>query len=74
MCSDYPKVVGCTALSIVVLQAKSQGCSIFLSRDIFFSVNQVLNQLEMGVLSILGVVPQECKVFNHDLKQKVWKM
>lgn len=24
----------------------------------------------MGVVSILGVVPQECKVFDHDAKHK----
>ena len=45
-------------------------CRIFLSCDIFFSVNLVLNQLEMGVVSILGLVPQKCEVFIHEFKQK----
>jgi len=73
MCTDELRVVGCTAPSIVVLQAKFQGCSIFHCRDIFFGVNLVLDQHEIGVVSILGVVPQECKVFNCDCKHKKLK-
>lgn len=73
MCTDELRVVGCTALSIVVLRAKFQGCSIFPCRDIFFGINLVLDQLEIDVVSILGVVPQECKVFNCDSKHKKLK-
>lgn len=73
MCSNKLRVVGCTVLGIVILQAKFQGCSIFLSGDFFFSIKLVLNHLEMGVVSSLGVVPQECKVFNYNSKFENFK-
>ena len=56
MCSNKFRVVGCTVLGIVSLQAKLQGCSIFLSGDFFFSIKLVLNHLEMGVVGILGIL------------------
>ena len=69
MYSSKFRVVGCTVLDIVILQAKFQVSSIFLSRDFSFSIKLVLNHLEMGVVSILGVVPQEFKIFNFIIHQ-----
>ena len=73
MCSNKFRVVGCTVLDIVILQAKFQVSSIFLSRDFFFGIKLVLNHLEMGVVSILGVVPQEFKIFNYNSKFEKFK-
>ena len=73
MCSNKFRVVGCTALGIVSLQAKLQGFSIFLSGAFFFSIKLVLNHLKMGVVSILGVVPQEFNIFNYNFKFENFK-
>ena len=62
-----------TVLGIVSLQAKLQGCSIFLSGDFFFSAKLVLNHLEMGVVDNFGVVPQEFNVFNYNYKFENFK-
>lgn len=66
-------MVGCTVLGIVILQTKFQVCSSFLSRDFFLSVKLVLNHLEMGVVSILGVVHQKFKLFNYNSKFENFK-
>ena len=62
-----------TVLGIVSLQAKLQGCSIFFSGDFFFSAKLILNHLEMGVVGISGVVPQEFNVFNYNSKFENFK-
>ena len=66
-------MVGCTVLGIVSLQAKLQACSIFLSGDFFLSIKLVLNDLEMGGVGILGVVPREFNVFNYNSKFESFK-
>ena len=64
------RVGHCTGSGVIMLHLTFWGSANFCFREIFATADPILRRLEMGVVSLMGVSPLECKESVSTLQNK----